>query len=268
VARALCIRLRDVGAPRFGGGRGAGGRVHLLIIAILLATVVRAQDEPRPNIERCRQLAQVDPNSGPAVYGSAVCFEMIRDLAAAVNSYRRAVDLQFQPATAIVRMTSIFLVTGQYERALNEARRSAAQDCTNPQYHQSDFLSGEWEVQSGGRNIGLSSIQPILHGCALREDRTSWDDTGLSLTFYDPVTGKWHQNGAARYTRDDFEMAGEFRDGVMQFSGSSRSPHKRSLQRSTLVRLSTDQVRRIDEVSADDGNTWTVVNDLLYLRRK
>ena len=185
--------------------------MHLFITAILFVAVALGQDEPRLNIERCRQLAQAEPNSGPAVYGSALCFEMIRDLAAAVNSYKRAVNLQFQPQTAIVRMASIFLVTGQYERALNEAHRSAAQDCTNPQYHQLDFLSGEWEIQSGARNIGLSSIQPILHGCALREDWTSRDDTGLSFTFYDPVTGKWHQNGAARYARDEFEMSANLR---------------------------------------------------------
>jgi tetratricopeptide (TPR) repeat protein len=243
--------------------------VRTIAIGVLLFPAAGIpQDDPVSKIDRCRQVAAAEPNTGAAVYRSGLCFESIRDLGDAANAYSRALELQFQSGTTIVRRASIFLLTGQYERALNaaqainQAQRFAAQGCTNPEYHQLDFLAGEWELQSEGRTSGASRIQPILHACALLEESNTQDDTVLSFIFYDPVSRRWFQNGASRYGKGEFELSGEFTDGVMHLSGTTK------MQRSTLERLSTNRVKRIDEASSDGGNTWTVAHDLLYTRRK
>ena len=198
----------------------------ILISVLFFPVACVAQDDSVSKMDQCRQLATAVANEGTGVYRAALCFESIHDLVDAANAYRRAGDLQFEPGTAIVRLASIFLLTGQYERALNEvqatiqAQRAAAQDCTSPEYHQLDFLAGEWGVQSEGRNIGTSKIKPVLHNCALLEDLTTREGT-VSFMFYDSVSPGWLQKGAAQDGKVGFELSGQFSDGVMHFSGTT-----------------------------------------------
>jgi hypothetical protein len=126
-----------------------------------------------------------------------------------------------------------------------------------------DFWMGEWEIRSGARTVGVSTIQAALGGCALVEKGSmNAGDTFISIAFYDPATGKWYRNV---HTNPGlvFESSGEFKGGVGHLSGMRPEYH-----RSTLTPHSMHEARDLVETSADGGATWTVFHDLVYVRRK
>jgi hypothetical protein len=180
------------------------------------------------------------------MYRAGLCFEAVRDFVDAANAYREAINAGFQPATATARLASIFLVTGQRERALNEMRRSPTQDCAGSKMHQLDSWIGEWKVRSGPRPAGTSSIEAVLGGCALIKTLSSdKGETSLTVFFYDPATGRWHENGATS-NGDILEASGELREGAMHFLGIRPIPHH-----STVSPLTPMELREKTEASVD-----------------
>jgi hypothetical protein len=68
--------------------------VRTIAIGVLLFPAAGIpQDDPVSKIDRCRQVAAAEPNTGAAVYRSGLCFESIRDLGDAANAYSRALEL-------------------------------------------------------------------------------------------------------------------------------------------------------------------------------
>jgi hypothetical protein len=129
--------------------------------------------------------------------------------------------------------------------------------------HQLDFWIGEWQVRSGGHPAGTSTIDAVLGGCALiRRFRTGRGEASLSVFFYDPATGKWHENGTAS-NGYILEASGELREGAMHFSGVRPIPYRRTLTHRTPIEL-----REKTETSVDGGVSWTVLDDLIYIRRE
>jgi hypothetical protein len=144
--------------------------------------------------------------------------------------------------------------------------------CDTPEHKQFDFWIGEWNVQDfgSGAPVGQNRIVQI-HACTLEENwEGSAGDTGTSLNNYRPDERKWHQvwvntNGAFLH------LIGEFRDGKMVLSGESIRPLRgvRVLNRVTWsVVNNRNRVRQFWEVSRDDGKTWSVDFDGLYVRRQ
>jgi hypothetical protein len=200
-------------------------------------------------------------HDGASIYRAGLCFEAVRDFVDAVNAYREASNAGFQPATSTARLASIFLITGQRERALAEMRPSHKQDCADPRMHQLDFWIGEWEVRSSGRPAGISSIGAVLGGCAIIKKLSSdKPDTSLTVFFYDPMTKKWHENGATS-TGKTWEASGELREGAMHFSGMGH--------RCTVSPLTPMELQEKIEVPVDDeGVSWKALDDLIYLRQE
>ena len=232
-------------------------------VGVALAAAAAAQDPSfSRTAESCRELVSTGSNDPAALYRAGLCFEEVRDLASAVNAYRQAGSLGFQPATATVRQAGIFLVTGQPERALAEIRRAPEQDCGAPKMHQLDFWIGEWDLSSGGRRFGTSRVEPVIGGCALLERLTRESgEVILTLLFYDPVTRKWHAHGANK--AESSESSGEFTEGAMHLSGTRPFPHRRTVSPRT-----TANVRHNTETPAGGGAGWTTVRDVNYVRRK
>lgn len=134
---------------------------------------------------------------------------------------------------------------------------------------QFDFWVGEWDVQMGGQPAGTNSVKPILDGCVIFENWTgALGGTGKSFNFYNAATHKWQQTWVDN-TGSVLELAGDYADGQMRFSGASLRPDgSKLLHRLTFFKLSPERVRQFWEQSTDGGKNWTVSFDGMYVRQK
>src|SRR6187397_619643 len=70
--------------------------------------------------------------------------------------------------------------------------------CTAPEYRQFDFWAGDcdaYDADDPSRPAARVRVDPILDGCALREDYTGVSGlVGQSLNAYDAVRKVWHQS--------------------------------------------------------------------------
>lgn len=151
------------------------------------------------------------------------------------------------------------------------AQTPAVAPCSSPEYRQFDFWVGDWKVQdTAGDVAGTNQITAIQGGCVLFEN---WNGakggTGNSFNMYHSADKKWHQtwvdNQGGR-----LDLAGGLQGGKMVLEGetpSQRDPAKRVKQRITWEKKG-ENVRQLWEASRDDGQTWKVLFDGLYVRVK
>jgi len=140
---------------------------------------------------------------------------------------------------------------------------------SRPEYKQFDFWIGEWEVKSGERTVGTSSIQKIVGGCIIFENYSQADGyQGKSLNFFDASLGKWRQTWVDRMGNVS-EFSGEFKDTAMHLEGEThRADGTKILRRMTLFNLGPERVRQYSERSVDDGKTWSIAYDFTYFRKR
>ncbi|MGZ5065476.1 MAG: hypothetical protein ACXWG1_07985 [Usitatibacter sp.] len=135
--------------------------------------------------------------------------------------------------------------------------------CTAAEHRQLDFWLGEWRVHAGDEVVATSRIELESQGCAVRERYAQEDGyTGTSLTFHDPVTGKWRQTWVDS-TGSVGEFAGEFRDGAMRFTGETHRADGARIYRKMTLSKEGDRVRQVSEASRD-GVTWKPHYDFTY----
>lgn len=139
-------------------------------------------------------------------------------------------------------------------------------------YHRLDFWVGRWEVREGDRNVGDNRIEKIVGGCALMEHWTSAaGGEGKSLFYHVPATGEWKQVWVtARATRPgglkEKTLVAEYGGPGVRFQGRVVLPNGGSvLDRTTLTPLGGGRVRQVIETSSDEGETWPVRFDAVYL---
>lgn len=147
-----------------------------------------------------------------------------------------------------------------------------ADACSGKLYTQFDFWLGNWNVftRAGGEQIATSKVEKINGNCALRQ---SWVPVkgapGGTLTAPDMLTARWHQ-----YWTDSLgnkvDLEGGLAFGNMILAGEWRGAggKEAKMLRVTYTRLDADSVRQLGEVSDDEGLTWQVTHDYLYLRAK
>jgi hypothetical protein len=140
--------------------------------------------------------------------------------------------------------------------------------CARPEHRQFDFWVGEWEVQDPkGNRAGENSIKSILGGCVILESwRGARGANGTSVNTFDASRGVWHQTWV-----DDqgglLQLEGHATDGRMVLEGQkTRREGGLSRERITWERRSPDRVRQLWESSTDEGKTWKVQFDGLYVR--
>jgi tetratricopeptide (TPR) repeat protein len=150
--------------------------------------------------------------------------------------------------------------------ALRKKAEERSHPCaTGARYRAFDFWVGDWDVFAADKQVGHNRIERILGGCALQENWTDlYGDTGRSLNYYDPASGKWKQNwvdengGLVWYE-------GEVRDGEMLFHGENIAADGRKLlARVRLGPLTDGTVHHVIEHSKDGGKTWAVAFDAVY----
>ena len=136
-----------------------------------------------------------------------------------------------------------------------------------------DFWLGEWEVYSDDEQVGTNRIEKILSGCAVLEHwRGTGGGEGKSLFF---VAGDraWKQvwvtqwatrpGGVKEKTQQQIDDANKVR-----FQGRITLPDGGSyLDRTTLSKLPSGEVRQVIETSRDEGKTWERGFDAIYRRK-
>ena len=145
--------------------------------------------------------------------------------------------------------------------------------CSSAEYRQFDFWLGDWNVQdAAGNPAGTNRITSIQGGCVLLE---SWSGakggsgTSTSFNMYFSADRKWRQtwvdNQGGR-----LDLSGGLQAGMMVLEGESPSqkdPAKLVKQRITWEKKG-ENVRQLWQASRDEGKTWQVLFDGLYVRAK
>ncbi len=140
--------------------------------------------------------------------------------------------------------------------------------CDNALSREFDFWLGEWRVIAGGKMVATSRIESILGGCVILE---SYEDPsgyrGQSFNFYDTHLKKWRQTWVDT-SGSVSEFSGTVRDGAMRYEGETHRQGRRILRRMTVSNQGRDRVRQFSEHSTDEGKTWAIAYDFVYLRTK
>jgi hypothetical protein len=166
----------------------------------------------------------------------------------------------------------------RFGKALMRAKINVMPCLAHEQARQFDFWIGEWDVYPNGANvlIGNNKIEMASGGCMILENWTAIGNVpnvGKSMNYVNPATGKWEQFwiGSGGITRNNPQkfVNGEYRDGAMRFEFTQTNAQGQTqIGRFIFFNEGPDQVRQFNEVSADQGKTWTTVYDFVYKRRK
>lgn len=163
---------------------------------------------------------------------------------------------------------SALAVAGWLTNALPSPSPSPTPACTDPEFHQFDFLVGKWTVKDAkGKELGKSEITRVSDGCAVCEH---WHDAngpeGTSLNYYDRNDQQWHQDWVGG-RGGILHLHGALRDGAMVLSGETRKGGKVTLHRITWSSLPNHTVEQNWEISTDDGASWNVAFLGYYWKR-
>lgn len=158
-----------------------------------------------------------------------------------------------------------------YAAALASIR--AAND--KPEHHALDFWIGSWDVYDAqGSLIGRNTIESQERGCLIAEhwipvgaDGTpAPTGSGRSINFFDPTDGRWKQvwvNDSGNVLRID----GTLVKGAMWFEGDAVSRQGTTQHsRTVLTPLPGGRVRQSIHFTNDQGATWTLVFDAVYVQ--
>lgn len=170
------------------------------------------------------------------------------------------------PSSAVIQNTPEFAPLSDNPRYI--AVLEALKPCKEEEYRQFDFWLGEWDVTPAGASKprAHNSISSAQDGCVVFEQYTAGGFTGMSINFYDSVTGKWHQtwmanDGAAVYLEGGLSDTGAM---VMTDKDLPVSTVTGTVNRVTWTPLKDGRVRQHWESSADRSKTWTTVFDGYY----
>jgi hypothetical protein len=141
--------------------------------------------------------------------------------------------------------------------------------CTAPEHRQFDFWVGYWDVYPTGKDklVAHSLIEKLYGECTIREN---WmplnNNTGGSLSMYDPAARKWHQTWQdSQNGRVEFD--GSVVDGKVVLVGNwkgANGPGQDALTRMTYTHNIDGSVRQFGEQSTDAGKTWSPAFDFTY----
>lgn len=170
-------------------------------------------------------------------------------------------SFQTDPDLESIRSTKEF-------KALEEKLDRAVRPCEfNQSARQFDFWVGEWDVKTQqGQTAGTNTIQKLENGCVLLENWTgSLGGTGKSINFFDKQTNQWRQIWVDS-TGNSTLFAGEFKDGSMRYQTEKvNAGGAKFLSRLTFTPLDKTHVRQYGEQSTDEGKTWTITFDFVYV---
>jgi hypothetical protein len=144
---------------------------------------------------------------------------------------------------------------------------TAQEPCSGSAWHAFDFWLGSWVVMdvTSGSKIAQARIEPVSHGCALREEYRSTDGGGgESLSSWDAKRGVWRQYWVST-SGAIVSIKGKLHNGAMTLSGAEQGTHSPDMVRGTW-KPKSNGVRETGERSWDGGRTWEPWFDLEFRR--
>lgn len=158
----------------------------------------------------------------------------------------------------------------RFKEVVTDADRNARPCVYRAESRAFDFWVGDWEVTANGAPAGESHVERILGDCVIFENWTGANGfSGKSLNFFDASKKRWQQTWVDN-VGGLLEFHGEARDDGIAFTGEGVPPGQTTpvKNRMTFFNRSADEVRQLIEQSRDDGQTWTVIFDGTYKRKK
>ncbi len=134
---------------------------------------------------------------------------------------------------------------------------------------QLDFWIGEWEVSSQqGTKLGTSLVAKKDKGKAISETwLATGGSSGTSLLYFDPSEKKWHLV-CVMDQGEIFRGSGSIQERTLSMEGDHiRGDGSKGRFKLTLLRQDQDKIRYSIEVSSDDGKTWRLAHDAVYVRK-
>ncbi|GAB4093406.1 hypothetical protein [Flaviaesturariibacter terrae] len=153
------------------------------------------------------------------------------------------------------------------------APAAAALPCLNgPHRGDFDFWIGEWDVYATGTTVlvGHSHVSKAEGGCAVLEQWKAANGTnfGNSINFFDAVAGCWVQVYAGSGGGNTTYAQGVYRDSAMRFTFTSTIPGRKGSGHLTFYNVGPDEVRQLQDFTAEGAATAQVNYDFTYKRRK
>jgi len=211
-------------------------------------------------------------------YRLAKSYMSVKNEPNALNNLERAVKKGYPNFVDMDTAWEFLSLHGNeaFKLLLIQAKENAFPCMSDPHNREFDFWVGEWNAYLTGTTIlaGHSIIQKASGDCMILENWTSVrvPFNGKSMNFIDPKTNKWEQvwvgsnGGGDRVGRF---VNGEYKDGVMRFDfETTDAQNNKLLGRFSFFNQGPEQVRQLNETSADGGKTWTIVYDFTYKRIK
>jgi len=213
-----------------------------------------------PAHQKAAEFAPVPAARAASLYNVACAQARLGRIDEAFASLGEAIDAGFAD-TALLQSDPDLQALADDPRLASLAERTAQAEL--------DFWVGEWDVvDAQGTRLGENRIEKVVHGHLILEHWTSAaGKSGKSANYFDPVSRVWKQAwvGAGG---DVIEMSGRFRDGAMRFEGRQlKTDGTIELHRTTLTPLPDGRVQQHIEQSQDDGATWSVWFEGLYVPR-
>jgi Big-like domain-containing protein len=132
--------------------------------------------------------------------------------------------------------------------------------CTASEHRQFDFWLGRWDAVFVGQGPATSEITRDEEGCDIYEHFLGGGTIGLSVSFFNPDTGKWYQtyvdNAGGRIL-----LAGSLVTGRMILATAGSSTFDR-----ITWSMNGSGVRQLGESTVNGGTTWTTTFDGIYTR--
>lgn len=142
----------------------------------------------------------------------------------------------------------------------------------NPGFDDFNFWVGEWNVYSNDEDRtfqGTNSVTKHYNNCLIIEDwHGAQGGDGMSINYYNPVTGEWRQVWVANGYSVDY-TGGLNDDGAMVLEGTiyGYRPNKGTPFRGIWTAQDDGSVVQHFDIMGQDGN-WTVWFEGLYVKKE
>jgi hypothetical protein len=150
---------------------------------------------------------------------------------------------------------------------VSASRQTAQAPCSEPEYHQFDFLLGDWNAYDVGRPTlkARNSVTRMLDGCAVREVYRRLDGyVGESISIYDVARRTWHQSWATN-RGELLLLDGGMTSGAMVLIAHEAPVNGLApLLRGVWRQQRDGSVRETADRSTDGGAHWAPVFDIEF----
>ncbi|MCB9844493.1 MAG: tetratricopeptide repeat protein [Phycisphaeraceae bacterium] len=213
--------------------------------------------------EKAAEIAPTAQLRGPAVYNIGCANALLGRKDAAFAALVRAVDAGFTNTQLIQQDSDLDSLRD--DPRFEEIQTRVQQRALPIAFRQFNFWVGKWDVYNqAGQRVGGNRITLEEGGLFLQERWVSGNGgSGQSINYFEPVGRVWKQVWID--SQGVLETSGTFEDGAMRFRGERKLRSGRTKQQKMVFTpLPDGRVRQYIEES-DDGETWTVYFDGLYV---